>query len=89
MAEGKDNLKMMEGGKWKWDKPSGDCRTQARFRCNAHVDCDRVLRVHQVDGVFIIEGKGEHALDPNLKRRYSGVRGRIHTYFCILLYPDV
>ena len=30
MAEGKgkDNLKMMESGKWKWDKPSGDCRTQ-------------------------------------------------------------
>ena len=43
----------------------------ARFRCNAHVDCDRVLRVHLVDGVFIIEGKGEHAPDPNLKRRLN------------------
>ena len=69
MAEGKDNLKMMESGKWKWDKSPGDGRTQSRFRCNAHVDCDRVLRVHSVRGFFIIEGKGEHAPDPNLKRR--------------------
>ena len=71
MAEGKDNLKMMEGGKWKWDKSPGDGRTQSCFRCNAHVDCDRVLRVHLVDGFFIIEGKGEHAPDPNLKRRLN------------------
>ena len=34
-------------------------------------DCDRVLRVHLVDGFFIIEGKGEHAPDPNLKRRLN------------------
>ena len=39
--------------------------------CNAHVDCDRVLRVHLVDGFFIIEGRGEHAPDPNLKRRLN------------------
>ena len=37
MAEGKDNLKMMEGGKWKWDKSPGDGRTQSCFRCNARV----------------------------------------------------
>ena len=52
---GKDNLKRMECGKWKWDKPPRDGKTQARFRCNAHVDCGRVLSVHSVDGILIID----------------------------------
>jgi hypothetical protein len=71
MSEGKASLKKMEGGKWKWAVPSGDCVTQSRFVCNAHVECSRMLRVYLSDGRCIIQGMGEHASQANMKRRLN------------------
>ena len=69
MAEAKKHLQNMEASKWKWARPPGDGKTQARFCCTTHVDCERLLRV-KLDGfMYILEGLGEHSLVPTLKKR--------------------
>lgn len=69
MAEARAALRKLEGGKWKWAKPPGDGRTQARFLCNGHVDCKRLLRVYWNEDTYIIQGTGQHAAQNNLKKR--------------------
>ena len=69
MAEAKKHLQNMEASKWKWARPPGDGKTQARFCCTSHEDCERLLRV-KLDGfMYILEGLGEHSLVPTLKKR--------------------
>ena len=69
MAEAKKHLHHMEASKWKWARPPGDGKTQARFCCTSHEDCERLLRV-KLDGfMYILEGLGEHSLVPTLKKR--------------------
>ena len=69
MEQAKSHLKMMEGGQWKWSKSPGDGKTTIRMTCNSHVDCTRQLRVLKTCEGFIIQGTGEHGLEPNNKRR--------------------
>ena len=62
-----------EEGKWKWNKPSGNCKTNAQLRCNAHVNCDRVVRIIQIkgqeDGKFHLHEKGKHGEEAATKKR--------------------
>ena len=73
MADARGALKKMEGGKWKWAKSPGNGVTHACFSCNAHVDCNRNLRIVLCDGCYHIQGRGDHALQPNLKRRVNSI----------------
>ena len=38
MEQAKVVGKALAGGKWKWSKPSGDCKRFAYFDCNDHID---------------------------------------------------
>ena len=62
-----------EEGKWKWNKPSGNCKTNAQLRCNAHLNCDRVVRIIQIkgqeDGKFHLHEKGKHGEEAATKKR--------------------
>ena len=80
MAEGRDALKLMESGHWKWARPPGDGKTQARFECTAHLDCGRINHAESevnFDGShYIIEGCGVHSLDPCCKKRSNSTLTR-------------
>ena len=69
MREGREILKKLEGGKWKWAATSGDCISTSIFQCNGHVECGRLLKVQKVDDSFYIMGSGEHAAVPKEKKR--------------------
>ena len=62
-----------EEGKWKWNKPSGNCKTNAQLRCNAHLNCDRVVRIIQIkgqeDGKFHLHEKGKHGEEAATRKR--------------------
>ena len=46
----------MEPGKWKWNKPSGNCKTNAVLRCNGHVDCGFLMKAQlEMDGFRLYE----------------------------------
>jgi hypothetical protein len=76
MKEGRDALKQMESGYWKWAYPTGDGKTQARFACTGHLDCKRVLRVRFDGEHYIIEGCGVHSLEPCFKKRSNSTLTR-------------
>ena len=61
--------KKLLGDKWKWNKPSGNCKSTAYLRCNKHVACDVVYKVQQVGSSFYIRVKGDHGAILNLKKR--------------------
>lgn len=59
-------------GKWKWNKPSGNCTTNAQLRCNAHVDCPHVVRIFSLreeKEEFYLSMKHFHGEISNMKKR--------------------
>ena len=66
-------IRAMEPGKWKWNNISGNCKTNAQLRCNAHVDCGFVMKAQQEMDGFRLYEKGQHGESPNLKRRKNSV----------------
>ena len=83
MKEGRDALKQMESGYWKWAYPTGDGKTQARFACTGHLDCKRVLRVRFDGEHYIIEGYPGVDVSWSILCALSW----IHGCSCILMYP--
>ena len=65
--------KKLEGGKWKWSKPSGNCKTNAYHDCNAHVECGRRMKVLKFGEKFYIFFKGKHSEEPTLKKRKNSL----------------
>ena len=61
----------------KWNIPPGNARTNAFFRCNAHVDCMHVVAIKKIrggEGQFCLQSKGKHGEVPQLrKRKYSAL----------------
>ena len=59
-------------GKWKWNKPSGNCTTNAQLRCNAHVDCPHVVRIFSLrkqGEEFYLSEKGKHGEDDHYEEK--------------------
>ena len=65
--------KKLEGGKWKWSRPSGNCKTNAYHDCNAHVECGRRMKVLKFGEKFYIFFKGKHSEEPTLKKRKNSL----------------
>ena len=54
---------------WKWNKPSGNCKTTAYIRCNKHVGCDVVYKASAIGSSFCIMVKGDHGATLSVKKR--------------------
>jgi hypothetical protein len=69
MEEGRTLLKQQAPGKWKVAPYPGDGRVRYNFQCNAHINCDKWMRVVNIGDSFDIQEKGEHGVDVTVKKR--------------------
>ena len=74
MTAAKAAARELEDKKWRWADSPGNGKTYVYFACNAHVACDRQLRVAQgSDGLFHISAKGLHAAEKKTKKRKNSI----------------
>ena len=69
MSEARKAADELAPGRWKWAKPSGDCKNQAYRQCNAHVDCPLIVGIKKQGSHFWLYTKGKHGTEVNLKKR--------------------
>ena len=69
MKAGQKAAKKIDGGVWKWAASPGDGKRNSVFQCNLHIKCPRQVRVHNSDGVFILQVRCEHGSEDNEWRR--------------------
>ena len=78
MREGIFALKALEGVQWKWNRENpGNGTSRSNFVCNSHIDCaagdGKHMRCVLLDGVFVIQHKGEHGEEASVKQRKNSV----------------
>ena len=74
MEGAQQQLKTLEGGRWKWQRKNpGDGVTISVFICNGHDDCKRELRVVKVNYIYMIQGRGKHSGPPKGKKRVNSI----------------
>ena len=61
----------LEGGRWAFNKPSGNLRRNAYFICKLHVACERELRVtlRSNAGTYEVAVRGQHGPVVNERKR--------------------
>ena len=69
MDEALEVIRAFGEGKWKWNKPTGNCTTNAQLRCNAHVGCPVVMKTQLEGAEFKFYKRGIHGQESNVKKR--------------------
>lgn len=54
---------------WKWNKPTGNCKTTAYIRCSKHDGCAVVYKASAIGSSFCIMVKGKHGATLSVKKR--------------------